>query len=335
MKTIFAFVLASACLVAADADFNGRWNIEVTGQGPRVKWLDVQGAGTASLSGTFVGFPGGQVDRIPQIRIENGWLEFSFERQPGAGQQQSIRHVYRGQLVGSELRGNFIAFVDGKESAPSGFCGKRAPVIKDKDDGSWKPGKTVELVDGKSTAGWRQTVPSRPGWVVENGLLRNLEKASDIVSEAKFWNFELTAEYRYGKGSNSGIGLRGRYEVQIYDDYGKEASMHGHGALYSRIRAGKGSQPAAGRVADHEGQAGGAGRDRDAERCGRDREARCVWAYGDVDRCGRGQAGADRAAGRSRAGRVQADQRDGTGEEVTNPESHPRGAGMGSWGRRG
>ncbi len=133
------------------------------------------------------------------------------------------------------VTGTLEQSVDGMAGGPVAIKGKRAPVIKDKDDGSWKPGKTVELVDGKSTAGWRQTVPSRPGWVVENGLLRNLEKASDIVSEAKFWNFELTAEYRYGKGSNSGIGLRGRYEVQIYDDYGKEASVHGHGALYSRI----------------------------------------------------------------------------------------------------
>ena len=29
--------------------------------------------------------------------------------------------------------------------------------------------------------------------------------------------------------------MRGRYEVQIYDDYGQPVSKHGNGALYSRI----------------------------------------------------------------------------------------------------
>lgn len=35
--------------------------------------------------------------------------------------------------------------------------------------------------------------------------------------------------------SNSGIGLRGRYEVQIISDYGRPPGMHGTGALYTRI----------------------------------------------------------------------------------------------------
>jgi len=35
--------------------------------------------------------------------------------------------------------------------------------------------------------------------------------------------------------SNSGIGLRGRYEIQILEDYGKPPNTHGAAALYSRI----------------------------------------------------------------------------------------------------
>jgi hypothetical protein len=48
-----------------------------------------------------------------------------------------------------------------------------------------------------------------------------------------------------GANSNSGIGLRGRYEVQILQDYGRPVSLHGNGALYSRILPAKNaSKPA-------------------------------------------------------------------------------------------
>ena len=72
-------------------------------------------------------------------------------------------------------------------------------------------------------------------WTVENGVLKNAPGTTDIVSEQKFMDFKVHAEYRYGEHSNSGIGLRGRYEVQIFDDYGKPAYDKGHGSLYSRI----------------------------------------------------------------------------------------------------
>jgi hypothetical protein len=63
----------------------------------------------------------------------------------------------------------------------------------------------------------------------------NRERAADIMSEAEFWNFKLHCEFRVGKGSNSGLGLRGRYEVQIFEDYGRPPGKGGNGALYSRI----------------------------------------------------------------------------------------------------
>jgi hypothetical protein len=70
---------------------------------------------------------------------------------------------------------------------------------------------------------------------VEDGILKSTGGASNLISTAKSWNFELHAEFRLGVKSNSGIGLRARYEVQILDDYGQPANKHGNGALYSRI----------------------------------------------------------------------------------------------------
>jgi hypothetical protein len=73
------------------------------------------------------------------------------------------------------------------------------------------------------------------GWTVENGALSNKPAANNLVSEEKFWNFKLHVEFKVSEHTNSGIGLRGRYEVQILDDYGKPPDLHGNGALYSRI----------------------------------------------------------------------------------------------------
>ena len=107
----------------------------------------------------------------------------------------------------------------------------RAPVINEKDDGSWVAGKPVNLFNGKDLSGW---LPAE-GWTVKDGLLTNAPKVRNLVSAKTFWNFLLHVEYRVGAHSNSGIGLRGRYEIQILEDHGREPGTHSNGSLYSRI----------------------------------------------------------------------------------------------------
>ena len=100
----------------------------------------------------------------------------------------------------------------------------------------WVKGTPIVLFNGKDLTGWTGIrTENAEGWTVENGLLTSKGHADDLVTKAKYWNFELHAEYRIQEGSNSGIGLRGRYEVQIAADYGREPGLHGTGALYTRI----------------------------------------------------------------------------------------------------
>ena len=73
-------------------------------------------------------------------------------------------------------------------------------------------------------------------WVVENGVLRSPKSGSNLVSEQKFTDFKLHIEFRCPKGSNSGVYLRGRYEVQIEDSYGKEPQKDYMGAVYGFIK---------------------------------------------------------------------------------------------------
>jgi hypothetical protein len=116
------------------------------------------------------------------------------------------------------------------------FTGHRAPEIHEHDDDSWVKGKPITLFNGKDLKGWTGVDSDKAeGWTVEDGILKSKGGADDLVTVAKYWNFELHAEYRLGAKSNSGIGLRGRYEVQIAADYGRPPNMHGTGALYTRV----------------------------------------------------------------------------------------------------
>ncbi len=88
------------------------------------------------------------------------------------------------------------------------------------------------MFNGHDLLGWRRVTPRKNGWVVRNGILTNANPGNDLVTDLKFDDFKLYAEFRYPKGSNSGIYLRGRYEMQIEDNYGDEPESHKIGGIY-------------------------------------------------------------------------------------------------------
>ncbi len=71
----------------------------------------------------------------------------------------------------------------------------------------------------------------------------NAVPGNDLLTERKFTDFKLHTEFRYPKGSNSGVYLRGRYEVQIEDNFGLEPDSHYIGGVYGfltpSVNAGK------------------------------------------------------------------------------------------------
>ncbi|MDQ3621911.1 MAG: DUF1080 domain-containing protein [Verrucomicrobiota bacterium] len=94
------------------------------------------------------------------------------------------------------------------------------------------------LFNGKDVTGWHLRKPDGlNSWKVEDGVLKNVvekgQHGTDLVSDAKFWNFTVRFEYKVPDGSNSGFYLRGRHEIQILGDYksGKPAEG-GNGAIY-------------------------------------------------------------------------------------------------------
>ena len=104
------------------------------------------------------------------------------------------------------------------------------------------------LADG--LAGWEATEPkARMGWSVKNGVLSNdtgiaPEKTSRggagttslKTKRADFFDFDLSCDVLVPAKCNSGIYLRGRYEIQVLDSFGRgKTDCHFMGALYDLI----------------------------------------------------------------------------------------------------
>jgi hypothetical protein len=248
---------------AADQDFNGRWDIAIDQPYAQIKstttkawWLDISGAGTPTIKMQFVGSPDGSLDDIEGARIENGILYFTWKPRPRpartGGQPGGQQAAQPPRPPRDEHNDYVIKLVNGKlEGTMTGlenltFKGFRAPVIDEHDDGTWVKGEPIVLFNGKDLSGWTGVNSAKAeGWTVADGVLKGTGHADDLITAAKYWNFELHAEFKLAERSNSGIGLRGRYEVQIASDYGRPAGMHGTGALYTRIlpRVNAGKKP--------------------------------------------------------------------------------------------
>lgn len=224
-RKVALFLVLAASAWSADTDFNGRWDITVT-KGPRGRawWLEVDGAGTPQIKGKFVGFPGGDLNDIQHIWIDGGELRFTYDG-------KDVHQEYRARLVGTMLEGTLV-----QGGSKLVWAAARSPQIGDADDGSWREGHPVDVFNGHDISNWYGlTGAPSPGWSVEGGILKGNGAATDLISNEKFWNFKLHVEYRTPAKSNSGIGLRGRYEVQILEDHGRPLDRHSNAALYSRI----------------------------------------------------------------------------------------------------
>jgi hypothetical protein len=233
-------LLAALPAAAADARFNGRWDITAYTQGRNAWWLEINGAETDKPAGKFVTAYGGDMNTIQEISVKPGELVFGFIRvdrpRPGENRPEKRVHmVYKAKIAGDKLEGTFES--EDRPGPPAKWVGVRAPVIPDKDDGSWREGTPVKLFNGKDLSGWRSTSGAPiAGWSVIDGVMDTTGRGTNIISDAKFWNFKLHCEFKPAPHSNSGVGLRGRYEIQVLDDHGRPLNTHGTGALYARIQ---------------------------------------------------------------------------------------------------
>jgi len=96
----------------------------------------------------------------------------------------------------------------------------------------------MQLFNGKDLSGWAMSDPNATtAWRVDNGLLVSPGHGPELISTAKFTDFKLHVEFNCAKGANSGVYLRGRYEVQIEDDPEPEGPTMQTGGVYGFLAA--------------------------------------------------------------------------------------------------
>lgn len=240
LATLFALAGAIGCqsrglepATPHAVGLNGQWNISVKNKyGHSPLWMKVEGVGGSALGGRFIGATGGRASSFINPEVRDGELRFSVLREYEDG--SVVRADTAARLVGDRLAGTTWK---GDETLE--WEGRRPPLISDQDDGGWCDGSPEILFDGSDLSKWHvRDGDLETAWTIDRGILMNLRQGRGplLVSYGQFWNFRLQIVFRVLPGSNSGIGLRGRYELQILDDHGRPPDVHGNGAIYSLFK---------------------------------------------------------------------------------------------------
>ncbi len=238
LSAVVAAAALSPSITAQSSPFVGAWNMTGTGSDTAfVYWLEVKEA-DGNLTGSFLNRVGNPVT-LGSVKVENGELVFQ------AGSAERLNGPeYRARLEGDKLVGRHTLRTGGRGGAAAGervvnWVGARRPVFPKSDaNAEHKFGAPVVLFDGKTMDAFAvQRADSPWFWGVVDGILTDVPPANNLVSKEKFGDFKLEMEYRLGNGSNSGLYLRGRYELQLLDDRGQPPAILGHMAIYGRKAA--------------------------------------------------------------------------------------------------
>jgi Domain of Unknown Function (DUF1080) len=204
-----------------ESPLEGRYDLTLYNSGKSYPaWLEVQHSGTRTLVGRYVA-PGGSARPISRINFTDGIVSFSIPPQWDTATNDLQFHA---TFQGDSLTGTIIES-NGKEYT---LVGVRAPSLWRKTEPVW--GDQIKLYDGKDLKGWHTLGKNQ--WIAEQGMMRSPASGSNIMTDQLFNDFKLHIEFRYPACSNSGVYLRGRYEIQIVDSKGKEATRDYLGAIY-------------------------------------------------------------------------------------------------------
>ena len=203
----------------------GRWDLTVrTPTRERPSWLEIS-EDHGRLEGLMVGL-WGHATPTGEIRIERGEIELSVPQDEGLPEGTKLH----GRLAGRGLAGT-LTTADG---ASWPWTGQRAPALARTGAPQW--GKPMRLFDGRDLAGWTFTDPTQASaWSVEDGTLVKHGRGSEIVTTSRFRDFKLHVEFDCGPMANSGVYLRGRYEVQIATNSEQEPPNRRMGSVYGYI----------------------------------------------------------------------------------------------------
>jgi len=187
------------------------------------------------------------------VKVEPGAFKLVFHTNKPKGKQDD-KSAWRSQVVTAKVVGDAAECVlttqDGNGKVygePKSFKGKRNPPIGPAPDLSKiEYGAPINLLAGTIADFELMEKGKENGWTLKDGVLSNriardskgksLGKNGNLrTKRADFFDFNLKYEVRVLPGCNSGMYLRGIYEIQVLDSYGKPANCHHMAAYYGRV----------------------------------------------------------------------------------------------------
>ncbi len=227
--------------------YEGTWALTLPHNGFNdAGWLEVKQA-DGYIDASLLWY-GGSVTPVDHAYLNANDLFITMTRQRQIGEiTRRITRRAEMHLENDVLQGvMYIPNLDGSGIERFSFTGKKLPPDPPKPDlSSLEFGSPINLLDQHSLKGWSLIgKKSQNGWSVENGVLKNNPvqpengehlRYGNLRTDAEFTDFALSLEVNVPANNNSGIYLRGIYEIQVVDSYGKALDSHNMGALYSRI----------------------------------------------------------------------------------------------------
>jgi len=231
-KLLYLIALAPLCF-AQNKAFLGRWDLNFTPQGGNAfpGWIEI-----TEKDGKLEGRQqprGGEWKPLVGAKVENAHM-VAIVSPAGRGPEVTWDFTASGdKLTGVEKRG---------DAAGSTIAGVRAPALKKPMPKAW--GAPVPLFNGKDLTGWEPIGNvNNNKWVAKDGELVNDNPppaegqrrgpgAANIKTTGKYQDFKLHIEVNCPEHGNSGIYLRGRYEIQVGTEGGTQPT-HEMGAIYS------------------------------------------------------------------------------------------------------
>ena len=169
---------------------------------------------------------GGSVRPASSVALERSRLTLTLS--PAGGKRPAVVWevtVRDNQIAGVQKRGDTVL---------GRFTGTPAPALKRRAPKAWT--NPESLFNGKDLTGWEPDNPATNHWVARNGDLLNETKGANLRSTRKFEDFKLHIEFNCPEDGNSGVYLRGRYEIQVeYVPAGREDKYHMMGSIYGYL----------------------------------------------------------------------------------------------------
>ena len=217
-RVTLAMLLSLALLPAARSQaknqFLGRWDLDLIGvQGFHASWMGVSEK-DGKLEVLFQATEA-HVAPVESASVNGSHMTVTVspatDRRPAKTLELTVSG---GKISGTQKTGDQTV----------SMIGVRAPDLKRKAVAAWTD--PVALFDGKTLDGWEPVTNSAAiHWTVQDGMLINLEHGGNIKTTRNFNDFKLHYEVSCPPRANSGVFLRGRYEVQVDGGPGSPSQM--------------------------------------------------------------------------------------------------------------